>query len=152
ALVIAILNLAIGTGSQIAVAQYPSDPGQAMISALSARGPHPSLGDEAQVFDRLVGTWDCDYGFYAADGSISHAAGERKFGWIIDGRAMQDIWISYPGKAAKERSIGTSIRFFDTKTKMWRVVFVSPAYSALITVQGGLEGNRIVLRGVDDQG
>src|SRR5262245_3261637 len=152
ALVLAILSLAAGSSSQTAVAQQPSDPRQAMIAALSATGPHPSLGDEARVFDRLVGTWDCDYGFYAADGSISHVAGELRFGWIIDGRAIQDIWISYPAKGSKERGIGTSIRFFDAKTKMWRVVFVSPAYSALITVQGGVEGNRIVLRGMDDEG
>ena len=32
------------------------DPRQAMINALSALGPHPSLGDEARVFDRFVGT------------------------------------------------------------------------------------------------
>jgi len=66
--------------------------------------------------------------------------------------AIQDIWISYPGKGSTERGIGTSIRFFDSISKVWRVVFVSPAYGALIMVQGGAEGNRIVLRGLDDQG
>jgi len=29
-----------------------------MITALPAAGPHPSLGDQARVFDRFVGTWD----------------------------------------------------------------------------------------------
>jgi hypothetical protein len=114
-----------------------------MVKELAAPGPHASLGDEARVFDRLVGTWDCDYGFYAEDGSVTHTPGELKFGWIIDGRALQDIWISYPRKASTERGIGTSIRFFDTKSKVWRVVFVSPAYGALIMVQGGAEGTRI---------
>src|SRR5262249_40431690 len=51
-----------------------------------------------------------------------------------------------------ERGIGTSIRFFDSKTRMWRVVFVSPEYNALVTLEGGVEGNRIVLRGVNDEG
>jgi hypothetical protein len=145
-----ILGLAIGA-AEIIKAQQP-DPRQAMVKELSASGPHASLGDEARVFDRLVGTWDCDYGFYAEDGSITHTPGELKFGWIIDGRALQDIWITYPRKGSKERGIGTSIRFFDSKSKMWRVVFVSPAYGALVIVQGGAEGNRIVLRGVDDEG
>jgi hypothetical protein len=123
-----------------------------MVTALSAPGPHPSLGDEARVFDRLIGTWDCDYTFHNADGSVRHSSGELRFGWIIDGRAIQDIWITYPTEAGKEREIGTSIRFFDHKSKIWRVVFVNPAYDALITVQGGVEGNQIVLRGVDGQG
>jgi hypothetical protein len=141
----------LGGAAEPCKAQQP-DPRQAMVKELAAPGPHASLGDEARVFDRLVGTWDCDYGFYAEDGSVTHTPGELKFGWIIDGRALQDIWISYPRKASTERGIGTSIRFFDTKSKVWRVVFVSPAYGALIMVQGGAEGTRIVLRGLDDQG
>ena len=129
-----------------------NDPSHAMTSALSASSSHSSLGDQAKAFDRLVGTWDCDYGFYGQDGSVSHLAGELKFGWILDGRAIQDIWIAYPRDGSKERSIGTSVRFFDNKIKLWRVIFVSPAYGALVTVQGGVEGDRIVLRGVDDEG
>ncbi len=129
-----------------------SDPRRDMITTLPALGPHPSLGDQARVFDRFVGTWDCDYGFFNDDGSVRHTSGELKFGWILDGRAIQDIWISYPKKGANERGIGTSIRFYDSKSKMWQVVFVSPAYGALVSVKGGLEGNQIVLRGVDEEG
>lgn len=119
-----------------------------MIAVLPASGPHPSLGDEAQVFDRLVGTWDCDYSFHAEDGTVSRASGELRFGWIIDGRALQDIWITYPkGPAEEERLIGNSVRFFDAKTGMWRVVFVLPALGVLTTVEGRAEGDRIVLGG-----
>ena len=132
--------------------RHKNDPRHVMTAALSASSPHTSLGNEAQVFDRMVGAWDCDYGFYAPDGTVSHIPGELKFGWILDGRAIQDIWIAYPRNGSKERSIGTSVRFFDNKTKLWRVIFVSPSYGALVTVQGGAEGNRIVLRGVDDEG
>ena len=124
-----------------------------MITALPSLGPHRSLGEEARLFDRLVGTWDCDYSFHAQDGTVSHSSGELKFGWIIDGRALQDIWIGYPKDGSKdERSIGTSVRFFDTKAKIWRVVWVAPANGLLITLQGGAEGSRIVLRGQDSDG
>jgi len=149
---IGFVTLAIGCAGEMGAAPRESDPRHAMIETLPASGPHPSLGDQARVFDRLVGVWDCDYGFIAENGAVSHAPGELKFGWIIDGRAIQDIWISYPTKGASERGIGTSIRFFDSKTRMWRVVFVSPEYNALVTLEGGVEGNRIVLRGVNDEG
>lgn len=128
------------------------DPRQAMIKSLSALGPHPSLGDEARVFDRFVGTWDCDYTFLLADGSTKHSVGEIKFGWILDGQAVQDIWITYPNEAGKERGIGTTVRFFDAKSKTWRIIFVGPVQGALISMQGGAEGDRIILRGVDDDG
>jgi hypothetical protein len=48
-----------------------------------------------------------DYTFFAKDGGVRRASGELKFGWIIDGRAVLDIWITYPKEASKERSIGT---------------------------------------------
>ncbi len=128
------------------------DPRRAMITALSASSPDPSLGDEARVFDRFVGTWDCDYTFLLADGSTKRSVGELEFGWILDGQAVQDIWITYPKDPGKERGIGTTVRFFDAKSKTWRIIFVSPANGALMTTQGGMDGDRIVLRGVDDQG
>jgi len=129
-----------------------SDPRRDMIKALGASSPHPSLGEEARVFDRLVGTWDCDYGFFLDDGSVRHKKGELLLGWILDGRAVQDIFVTYPTDGEKERRIGTTVRFFDTALKKWRVVFVGPQFNYLVTVQGGLEGDRIVLRGVDSDG
>ena len=128
------------------------DPRRDMITALPASGPHPSLGAEAQVFDRLVGTWDCDYSFHADDGTVTRASGELRFGWIIDGHAMQDIWITYPKSPAEDRLIGTSVRFFDPKTRVWRVVFALPALGILTTVEGRAEGDRIVLEGEVGEG
>lgn len=147
-----LLSLAFSAVREAAGLKQAPDLRQTMVKTLSSSGPHPSLGDEARDFDRFVGAWDCDYTFFAEDGGVRRASGELKFGWIIDGRAVQDIWITYPKEASKERDIGTSVRFFDHKSKMWRVVFVSPAHGALITLQGRAEGDRIVLRGVDNDG
>ena len=131
---------------------YLLDPRQAMLAALGAEHPHPSIANEARPFDRLVGTWDCDFTFYLDDGRVLRKKGELRFGWILDGRALQDIWITYPPDSTKERSIGTSVRFFDTNRKLWRVVFVGPEHNYLVNVEGGLEGDRIVLRGIDTDG
>jgi hypothetical protein len=147
-----LLSLAFSAVCGTVGSQQTPDPREAMVKALSASGPHPSLGEEGRVFDRFVGAWDCDYTFFAEDGGVKHASGELKFGWVLDGRAVQDIWITYPEDPSKERDIGTSVRFFDPKSKMWRVLFVNPAYGSSITVQGGAEGDRIVLRGVNVEG
>jgi hypothetical protein len=130
----------------------PNDPRQDMIKALGASSPHSSLREEAQVFDRLVGTWDCDYGFHLDDGSVRHKKGELLVGWILDGRAVQDIFVTYPAEGEKDRRMGTTIRFFDTALKKSRVIFVSPQFNYVVNVQGGSEGDRIVLRGVDIDG
>jgi hypothetical protein len=128
-----------------AAQQKSLDPSRAMITALPAFGPHPSLGDEARVFDRFVGTWDAAYVEYGDDGSVRRSSGEVRFGWILDGRALQDVWISYPDGTKTERELGTSVRYYDTKLKQWRVVFVDPAAGELSIVTGGAVGNRIVL-------
>jgi len=133
---------AIGTSGQ----QKNSDPSKAMIDALPALDPHPSLGEEAQLFDRFVGTWDAAYEEYGDDGSTSRSSGEVRFGWILDGRALQDVWITYPDSTRPEREIGTSVRYYDTKLKQWCVVFVDPAASNLAILTGGAVGDRIVLR------
>jgi hypothetical protein len=130
----------------------PSDTRQQMIAVLSASGPHASLGDQARVWERFIGTWDCDFGFYLDDGSVRHTPGELEFGWVLDGRAIQDLWITYPKQGEKERGIGTTIRFFDDRSRSWRVVFVGPKHNAIQIMQGGLEGDRIVLRGTDEEG
>lgn len=110
------------------------------------------MGAEARTFDRLVGTWDCDFSFRGADGSVRHKRGEMLLGWILDGRAVQDVWITYPVEGEKERRIGTSLRYFDTALGQWRVVFLHPQFNYLVTVQGGAVGDRIVLTGVDQDG
>lgn len=135
-----------GTGPE---AEVP-DSRREMIAALPAPGPHPSLGDRGALFDHFVGTWDTDYTFYAADGTMSRRSGEVLFGWIIDGRALQDIWISYPADA--ERDLGTTVRFYDAKTATWRVVWVHPASGIVTTLSGGAVGDRIVLRGHGNDG
>lgn len=120
-----------------------------MVVELASSAPHPSLGAEARTFDRLIGTWDCDFSFRTADGTFKHKRGELLLGWVLDGRAVQDLWITYPTGSEKERRIGTSLRYFDTELKQWRVVFVNPQFNYLVTVHGGVAGDRIVLTGVD---
>ena len=129
------------------------DPRRDLITALPAPGPHLSLGAEARTFDRVVGAWDADYSFHAEDGGVSHSKGEVRFGWVLDGHAIQDIFIGYPKRPTDERNVGTTLRFFDAKTRVWRVVFVAPAFGVIITLEGGADGDdRIVLRDKDSDG
>ena len=51
-------------------------PRDAMIAALASANPNPSMGDEAQTFDRLVGTWDAEFTFFRDDGTVFHKKGE----------------------------------------------------------------------------
>jgi hypothetical protein len=121
-----------------------------MIRALEAAGPHPSLGVQAQTFDRFVGTWDCDYANYNDDGTTERTRGEVIFGWILNGRAVQDIWTWLDKNG--EREIGTTIRFFDPKVGKWRIVWADATNHIIKTLSGGAADDRIVLEGAGDDG
>jgi hypothetical protein len=123
-----------------------------MIHALSAEGPHESLGDAAAVFDRLVGTWDLICDRYAADGTRTTSAGVWRFGWIVDGRMIQDVIYFFPEARPVERVGGTTLRMYDTQRRQWRVTFFNPARNAIISLAGGAVGARIVLQGTDTDG
>jgi hypothetical protein len=124
-----------------------------MIRTLAADHPHPSLKEQSRVFDHFVGTWNAHYTHFAVDGAVSEQyTGRVIFGWILGGRALQDIWVGDPVGERSEPSMGTSVRFFDSSAGKWQVIFIAPEHNAVVTVQGGLVGDRIVLEGGSPDG
>jgi hypothetical protein len=101
---------------------------------------------------RFVGTWDCDYASFKEDGTTKHAKGEVIFGWVLDGRAVQDIWTWIDKDSSGERKLGTTVRFFDPKIGKWRIVWIDPVSYAVKLLSGGAVGDRIVLDGATDEG
>ncbi len=131
-----------------------NDPRHDMIAALEAAEPHPSLGEEAQLFDRFVGTWDCDFANFDDAGNARHNQGEVIFGWILAGRAVQDVW-RWEEKGDAGTTVwkaGTTVRFFDRDLGKWRIVWIMPEAGIIKTLVGGAVGGRIVLEGAADDG
>jgi len=136
------------TGNRLA-----TDPRLDLVTALQAIGPHPSLGDQAKVFGRFVGTWDGEYTEFSKDGKSTRSSGEWIFGWVMDGRAIQDLFIIYPSAAHQDGFIGTTLRYFDPKSGTWSVTFVDPENGAVQTLTGGAVGeDRIVILSQDMDG
>jgi hypothetical protein len=63
---------------------------------------------------------------FAATARLTSAMHSASIGWVMDGHAIQDLRIDYPAGDQKERTVGTTIRFFDTQLKQWRIVFINP--------------------------
>jgi hypothetical protein len=138
---------AAATGSEAAAS---SDPRLDMVTALKALGPHPSLGKQAEIFGRLVGTWHVEYTDFSKDGKVSHRTGELIVGWVLDGRVIQDVWIVDPWANHKEREVFTDLRYFDPKSGTWPAIFVDPQVASVARFTGGAVGDdRIVLDSPD---
>ena len=119
---------------------------QDVFRELVAPGPRILPGDppEARLFDRVAGSWDVDYTNIRDDGTRDKVRGELLVGWVLDGRALQDLWIQFP-KPGEDRFIGTTLRFYDPDRKKWRVTWVSAGAKAVTVLEGGEEDGRIAL-------
>jgi hypothetical protein len=127
-----------------------TDPSLDLTTALRATSPHPTLGDQAQVPGRLVGTWDVEYTTFAKDGTASQRTGEFIVEWVMDGRAIQDLWIVHPSGTRKEREVYTDLHWFDAKSRTWRSAFVDPEHGSVAKFTGGPVGDdRYVLETPD---
>ncbi|HWZ63599.1 MAG TPA: hypothetical protein VNX02_11290 [Steroidobacteraceae bacterium] len=127
-----------------------TDPRLDMVTALEALGPHSSLGDQAKVFGRLIGTWEVEYTDFSKAGKVTHRSGELIIGWIMDGRAIQDLWIVDPSGTRKEREVYTDVRYFDPRSRTWPAIFIDPEHASVAKFTGGAVGDdRIVLETQD---
>ena len=120
---------------------YSAESYSDLAAALPARGPHPSLGEQERVFSRFVGTWQVEYMDVMKDGTQLHRTGLFIVGWIMDGRAIQDLWIVDPTPSHAEREVYADIRYFDPKTLTWPSVFFDPEHASMARFSGGAVGS-----------
>ena len=118
--------------------------------ALTAKGPHPSLGAHADTYGRLIGSWTGEVRNHMVDGPRPSASIEVHFMWALDGRAVQDMWIT-PSRADRASGatallhwFGTTLRVFDPKSESWRALWWDPESSIRIELEGRRQGDDIV--------
>jgi hypothetical protein len=105
----------------------------AFLSALQSDAPSPEIaGNDLYAF--LLGSWEVDV-LDVDDRGVEHRArGEWHFARVLEGRAVQDVWISPPRKDRKAAVLrnryGTTLRLFDAKAKVWRVTWLNPVSGA----------------------
>ncbi len=120
------------------------------INKLGASGPDPKLKDELLLFGRFVGDWDILECRYLEDnGKWGVTKGEIHWGWILDGLALQDIWISV-GEEVPD--MGTTVRFYDPDNGIWHSTWMSPTQKVVIHFTGRRVGEEIVLEGSNSKG
>jgi hypothetical protein len=117
-----------------------------MIDALAASGPHPDHAEQLMLFGRFVGAWDMEGEQLAADGTRTEFRGEWHFGWVLDGRAVQDVLISPPVE------YGTTVRFYDPATDAWEITWITPPGRAVRRLRARPDGDAILLEGRDPAG
>lgn len=121
-------------------------PSPSFIDALHTERPAPDRADKMGLYGWLIGDWEMDAVLHADDGTIHKGRGEIHFGWVLEGRAIQDVWI-WPGVF-----YGTTLRVYDPGIDAWHILWSDPVKQLYTRQIGRARGKDIVQEGADDKG
>jgi hypothetical protein len=95
------------------------------------------------------------------DGKSYFGQGEIHFGWILEGRAIQDVWMiprlqdgkpGVPPMPIAGNWYGTTLRIYDPAIDAWRIYWIDPATNAYRYQIGRQQGKDIVQKGKTESG
>jgi hypothetical protein len=128
---------------------------------LHADAPDPELEVKLRLYSWLVGQWDIDVTVIREDGSTHAARGEIHAGWILQGRAIQDVWM-IPRLEERRPGVeqlpgagnwyGTTLRIYDPNLDAWRILWNDPATNFFSQQIARQRGRDIVQEGLDPRG
>jgi hypothetical protein len=122
-----------------------------LAKALLSDGPAPDRRDAMGLYGWLIGDWEMDVLRHPDDGTTHSSDGEIHFGWVLDGLAIQDVWIA-PRRPAPPAMYGTTLRVYDPGIDAWHVVWSDPVKQYHSRQVGRAEGKDIVQVGIDTRG
>ncbi|WP_287185629.1 hypothetical protein [Mesorhizobium sp.] len=121
------------------------------LTALGSEGPPADRAKDMNLYGWLIGSWEMDTVHYRDDGTIQKWDGECHFGWVLEGRAIQDVWIR-PKRPAPSTMYGTTLRIFDPGIDGWHIIWNDPLNRDHSRQIGRAEGKEIVQLGTDSRG
>ena len=127
-----------------------------LAGVLDSHGPAPDRPAEARLYDFLVGRWDLTVIGYGEDGARQESRGELHADFVLEGQAIQDVWITPPrgerGAGMPDLPVtgpfyGTTLRIYDPGLGAWRIQWSDPTTQYYAQQIGRQEGPDIVQLG-----
>lgn len=124
--------------------------------SLIAPARSPEIPEQYDIYGWLIGSWELDVLFYWTDVSAHQLKGEAHFGWVLEGRTVQDVWIIPRNNNGpiedKNRSYGTTLRVWDPTLKAWQITWINPVTGAVSKLIGRRIGQEIIQVGARADG
>ncbi len=114
--------------------------------ALQSEGPASDRAEKMQLYGWLIGDWTMDATIHRDDGARHEGAGKIHFVWVLEGRAIQDVWI-LPGIF-----YGTTLRIYDPGIDAWHILWSDPLRQYYSQQIGRARGDDIVQEGRSGSG
>jgi hypothetical protein len=161
AVLLALPVLASSQGEAQLEAQMTKEQSADLMAVLHAGGPTPQHAEALKLYGQFVGDWETDIVTYTPDGGRHQGEGEIHFGWILEGHAIQDVWMiprrhdrrpDAPVMPVAGNWYGTTIRAYDPALGAWRIYWIDPARGAYYQQIGRRQGAEIVQEGTTENG
>jgi hypothetical protein len=118
-----------------------------LVKALHTDRPAADRADKMGLYAWLIGHWEMQSVVYNDDGAKEAGPrGEIHFGWVLEGRAIQDVWV-LPGFF-----YGTTLRVYDPALDAWHILWSDPLKQYYTRQIGRAHGSGIVQEGTDEAG
>ena len=128
------------------------------MEALASSERSPEIASADDVYGWLAGSWELDVRRYGVDVSERKLRGEVHFGWVLEGRAIQDVWIM-PQRSERSPQMektcnmyGTTFRVWDATIQAWRITWINAVTGSRDELIGRWKGKDIVQVGVRANG
>lgn len=124
-----------------------------MHTALAAAERSPEIPEEMDLYGWAVGSWELDVAGYDDNDGVIQSIGEAHVGWVLEGRAVQDVFINprrtdrRPDSPKFANWFGTTIRIYDPSIHAWRVTWLNPHDGFRAELIGRRRGRDIVQQG-----
>ncbi len=124
-----------------------------MHAALGAMARSAEIPDSMDLYGWLVGSWKLDVVGYDDEGHVVQTTGEAHVAWVLEGRAVQDVFINPrrpergPDSPKFANWFGTTLRIYDPSIQAWRINWFNPQDGIRAELVGRQEGKDIVQEG-----
>jgi hypothetical protein len=122
--------------------------------ALISRNKSENIPEDQNLFGQFVGEWDFEWIDHHGSDEERHIKGEWIFSWVLEGAAIQDIFIC-PSRIEKkdnyqsDSEYGTTIRIYNPKTHTWDVFYGCTGEATRL--EACKEDNEIVLTEIKER-
>jgi hypothetical protein len=130
----------------------------ALADVLHSSGPAADRADKMGLYGWLVGSWETDITAHEESGATHSYRGEIHAGWVLEGRALQDVWM-IPRRSERTADgppprlpvtgawYGTTLRVYDPSIDAWHILWTDPATQFYARQIGRAQGADIVQEG-----
>ena len=135
---------ALGVGLAALIAAPLATAGTPLLSPANPEAP----AGVAQ-YGQFEGTWKCAPAFRNAKGEWQESPARPTWVWhyVLNGHAVQDVWIPDPENAPPTAAMGTNLRVYDAENDRWDMVWTTESLGAFQVFQARMVDGEIVMHG-----